>query len=109
METRKIFILALLALSTPSIKSQNLSDDNIRQFLTRFIRQYPQATLQDIYKGAFQDRFGPAHILTDRNAVEAYIKSELEEMGKEELADVLNSDVSHSTKSSRRVWEYCQP
>ncbi len=109
MKTRKIFILATLALHAPCIKSQNLSDDNIRQFLTRFIRQYPQATLQDIYKGAFQDRFGPAHILTDRNAVEAYIKSELEEMGKEALADVRNSDVSHSTKSSRSLWDYCQP
>ena len=38
---------------------------------------YPEATLQDIYKGCFQDRFGPAHILTNRDAAKNYILREV--------------------------------
>lgn len=51
-----------------------------REYLSSFLRNYPLATLQDIYKGSFQDYFGPAHILTDREAVKAYILQELETM-----------------------------
>lgn len=47
-------------------------------FVRRYLEKYPHATLQDIYKGSFQDIFGPAHLLTNRNAVESYIKREME-------------------------------
>ena len=46
-------------------------------FVRGYFEKYPEATLQDIYKGSFQDVFGPAHILTDRQAVIRYIESEL--------------------------------
>lgn len=46
-------------------------------FVRGYFEKYPEATLQDIYKGSFQDIFGPAHILTDRQAVIRYIESEL--------------------------------
>ena len=46
-------------------------------FVCGYFEKYPEATLQDIYKGSFQDVFGPAHILTDRQAVIRYIESEL--------------------------------
>lgn len=46
-------------------------------FVLGYFEKYPEATLQDIYKGSFQDVFGPAHILTDRQAVIRYIESEL--------------------------------
>ncbi len=49
----------------------------IEKFITNFFTQYPKATLQDVYKGAFQDYFGPAHLLTDRKAVRNYIEYEL--------------------------------
>lgn len=38
---------------------------------------YPAATLQDVYKGAFQDRFGVAHLLGSREAVRGYIEREV--------------------------------
>lgn len=38
---------------------------------------YPAATLQDIYKGMFQDRFGMAHLLGSREAVRGYIEREV--------------------------------
>lgn len=46
-------------------------------FVHSFLQRYPEATLQDIYKGSFQDIFGPAHILTDREAVTRYIQHEI--------------------------------
>lgn len=39
---------------------------------------FPRATLQDIYKSAFQDQFGPAHIVSDSASAAAYITKELE-------------------------------
>lgn len=47
-------------------------------FVRTYLQKYPEATLQDIYKGSFQDVFGPAHLLTNREAVKNYILSELE-------------------------------
>lgn len=47
-------------------------------FINTYLERYPEATLQDIYKGSFQDVFGPAHLLTNRQAVENYIKHEME-------------------------------
>lgn len=45
-----------------------------------FLERYPEATLQDIYKGSFQDYFGPAHALSNRESVERYILSEMEQV-----------------------------
>lgn len=47
-------------------------------FIQVYLQKYPKATLQDIYKGSFQDVFGPAHLLTSREAVENYISQEME-------------------------------
>lgn len=47
-------------------------------FVRSYFLKYPEATLQDLYKGSFQDVFGPAHLLTNRKAVENYINSEME-------------------------------
>ena len=56
-------------------------------FVRKYFEKYPEATLQDIYKGSFQDVFGPAHILTDRQAVIRYIESELKASTSFEEAD----------------------
>lgn len=47
-------------------------------FVRSYFLKYPEATLQDVYKGSFQDVFGPAHLLTNRKAVENYINREME-------------------------------
>lgn len=48
-----------------------------------FLERYPEATLQDIYKGSFQDYFGPAHALSNRESVRRYILSEMEQVASE--------------------------
>ncbi len=41
------------------------------------MERYPEATLQDVYKSCFQDHFGVAHLLADRERVKGYIAYEL--------------------------------
>ena len=43
----------------------------------RMLADYPNSTLQDIYKSFFQDRFGPGHIVADTAKAIAYLKNEL--------------------------------
>ena len=40
---------------------------------------FPESRLQDLYKSFFQDRFGPGHIIKDRQSARNYILSELAE------------------------------
>lgn len=60
----------LLGGCSPTVNSRE-------NFVRAYFERYPKATLQDVYKGSFQDVFGPAHILTNRQAVQNYIESEM--------------------------------
>lgn len=66
------FVLLLLA-GCAETNRQSRED-----FVRTYLQKYPEATLQDIYKGSFQDVFGPAHLLTNREAVKNYVLKELE-------------------------------
>lgn len=48
--------------------------------MVSFLERYPEATLQDIYKGCFQGFFGAAHAVADREAVSDYILAEMEQV-----------------------------
>lgn len=73
MKTWFFIVLAIFASAcTPTPQQQ------METFVNDFFSDYPKATLQDIYKGNFQDLFGPAHLLTDREAVKNYILQEME-------------------------------
>lgn len=51
----------------------------MRVAVERLLDRYPAATLQDIYKTMFQDRFGVAHLLAQRDVVREYIAKEMGE------------------------------
>ena len=72
--------------------------DDRATFITEFLTRYPHATLQDIYKGEFQDQFGPAHLLTNREAVKSYIIRELS------LADTLGGTYCEPCGWQGRYW-----
>ena len=80
-----LFILSILLWFVACSQPTSSREDFVRTYLQR----YPEATLQDIYKGSFQDVFGPAHILTNREAVVNYIKREMETAEKFEEADYI--------------------
>ena len=75
---RKISKYILWIVATCFLTGCNQSVDSREAFVRYFFEQYPKATLQDLYKGSFQDQFGPAHLLTDREAVKKYIKQEMD-------------------------------
>ena len=50
---------------------------SIRQAIDEMCERYPSTTLQDIYKSCFQDYYGVAHLLSDRESVKRYIENEL--------------------------------
>ncbi len=70
-----IIAILSIALLLDSCHSQTHPRED---FVRSYFLKYPEATLQDIYKGSFQDVFGPAHLLTNREAVENYINREME-------------------------------
>ena len=69
-----LIISLLMALVSACTRPSQSREDFVRTYL----QKYPEATLQDIYKGSFQDVFGPAHILTNREAVINYIQQEID-------------------------------
>ena len=75
---RKISKFIVWIVATYFLASCKQSVDSREAFVRYFFEQYPKATLQDLYKGSFQDQFGPAHLLTDREAVKKYIKQEMD-------------------------------
>ena len=75
MRTKKLTIVILVALLTACVNTSEKT--TIANYITNFFTKYPEATLIDVYKDNFQDYFGPAHLLSDRNAVKKYIEYEL--------------------------------
>lgn len=77
---RKLILLAaalsVLGSCRPSI-DRNVVDAAIERQMT----QFPESRLQDLYKSFFQDRFGPGHLINDRDGALRYIQSELQEAG----------------------------
>lgn len=66
-----------LILTVIMLVSCTSESDKIRQTLEAMRERYPSTTLQDIYKSCFQDYYGVAHLLADRESVKRYIVSEL--------------------------------
>ncbi len=79
---RRLFVLMigamlLAACGGRGAKEAKQPGQAMREYVAEFLNRYPEATLQDIYKGSFQDYFGPAHIVSDREAAKRYILHEL--------------------------------
>ena len=76
-----LFLIASIVLfgacGNKATKDEKQQREAIREYVESFLLLYPEATLQDIYKGSFQDYFGPAHIVSDREAAKRYILREL--------------------------------
>lgn len=73
-------ILFLLVSIVMQIEASEAVDKvAVKRSVAELFRRYPEATLRDVYKSCFQDRFGMAHILADRSRVECYIVAELKE------------------------------
>jgi len=89
----KVLLTLILVLVPFASFAQTLDTAAIHSALERQLRDYPESTLQDIYKSFYQNRFGTGHLVTDPAATERYLYQELERMEEEPV----DSDI--------RYWE----
>ena len=83
-------LVALIILVSVFFSCTNHTQEQAREaFVRTYFQKYPQATLQDIYKGSFQDVFGPAHILTNKESVTKYIQYEMSQVESYENEDYI--------------------
>ena len=57
----------------------NTENKRIEQAVNTLIGKYPEATLQDIYKSFYQERFGPGHMIPNVENARNYLMSEMEQ------------------------------
>ena len=57
--------------------SENSESKRIEMAVKTLISQYPQATLQDVYKSFYQERFGPGHMIPNIKNARNYLMSEM--------------------------------
>ena len=68
----------LCLLATACSSGLTIDKDAVRQAVRTQVASYPESHLTDLYKSFFQDRFGPGHIIADRQSARDYIVSEFE-------------------------------
>lgn len=76
-----IFIGVFFCLFQTGCHSHPSNEENaIREMVCTIHTQYPAATLQDVYKTCYQDRFGAEHAAPDSARALAYFLYELDRM-----------------------------
>ena len=70
-----LFLFLLLA----SCKQPVVDTAAVKTAVSTQLEAFPESRLQDLYKSFFQDRFGPGHLISDRQSALDYILSELAE------------------------------
>ncbi|MDR0368590.1 MAG: hypothetical protein LBH82_05560 [Bacteroidales bacterium] len=53
------------------------------------LKDYPESSLQDIYKNFYQDRFGPGHAISNPESVRQYLEHELSAMENVEISQTI--------------------
>ena len=75
--------IAILCFAAGSLWAQNnnstpFSDTDIKKAILQLVADYPEATLQDVYKSFYQAHFGPEHFISDTASVHQYLIYEIE-------------------------------
>lgn len=59
--------------------TEDRESQQIVEAVKALISQYPEATLQDVYKSFYQERFGPGHMIPNVENARNYLMSEMEQ------------------------------
>ena len=80
----KYLVTILITVMTiMSASAQEIDKAALKMAIERQLHDYPQSTLQDVYKAFYQEHFGPEHMISDTVAVRNYLNHELATMGGE--------------------------
>jgi len=71
--------LLLVLMGMASCRPAVVDPVAVKEAVSTQLATFPESRLQDLYKSFFQDRFGPGHIIKDRQSALDYILSELAE------------------------------
>ena len=74
---KKYLFLLILPLCLASCQQSSVDSAAVKVAIANQLASYPESRLQDLYKSFFQDRFGPGHIIRDKESARNYILSEL--------------------------------
>ena len=67
----------MLCLMPLTFMAQSVDKEMVQAAVSQQMKDYPNTTLQDIYKNFFQDVLGPGHLLFDTTAAKEYLEQEL--------------------------------
>lgn len=70
-------LCSIIILLLVSCSAGNDFENKVKQSVSTQLQNYPQSTLQDLYKSFFQDKFGPGHMINDTAAARIYLDQEL--------------------------------
>ena len=59
--------------------TEDRESQQIVEAVKTLVSQYPEATLQDVYKSFYQERFGPGHMIPNVENARNYLMSEMEQ------------------------------
>lgn len=59
--------------------TEDRESQQIVEAVKALVSQYPEATLQDVYKSFYQERFGPGHMIPNVENARNYLMSEMEQ------------------------------
>ena len=80
---KRITFILLFIVAMTMVSAQEIDKAALRMAIERQLHDYPQSTLQDVYKAFYQEHFGPEHMISDTVAVRNYLNHELATMGGE--------------------------
>jgi polyhydroxyalkanoate synthesis regulator phasin len=77
MKQIKLFLISTLAFL---FFGCNSTEKKMELAVLVQLKEYPESSLQDIYKNFYQDRFGPGHAISNPESVMKYLENELSMM-----------------------------
>ena len=79
MKKLLVMCMAMMAMGFAAC-SEDIESKQIENAVKALVSQYPEATLQDVYKSFYQERFGPGHMIPNVENARNYLMSEMELM-----------------------------
>lgn len=74
---RRVLLFLASALAAVACSSSGVDSRAVIRSVRIQMEVHPESRLQDLYKSFFQDRFGPGHMISDRESAMNHILSEL--------------------------------
>ena len=69
-------LILIIPLCLSACRQRIVDSKAVKTALATQMESFPESRLQDLYKSFFQDRFGPGHLIKDRQSALDYILSE---------------------------------